>query len=771
MSLLFPALLALLPLAAVPIILHLITLQRLRVTELSTFRFLFDSFQRQRSRLRFMEALLTALRTLFLLLLVLAVCRPVLKKWSGLFGGHAAGETILLVDCSASMNARTEGVSALERAKSAALSVVQRLGPDERLTLCRVTARTEEVFRRLRPDLDAVREQIEGLESAATRANLAEALQRVFDPADKGERITTVYLFTDCQASNWQRARQAWLAPVVPQGMRLVIVNVGSRDLIPNRAVIGAPPPRQRAIVGLPVLLRPRVVNHAADGLAELTVKAFVNDTEVARASAGLSPGQEREFSLAYVPQEAGVLRGRYEIQGDRFPDDDTFLFTLVVSPAIRVLLVNGNPQADPFENEALYLRAALTAVGADDAPGLPRQFARSLELVEIPESALSADALRNASVTVLANCGQLNATHFAWLRDYVSRGGGLLILPGDLVKPEVYNDQFFPVPGPQQERLVGVKLEQATGDPQQTATYERLAALDFQHPVLTAFDEPGANHLATVKFFRRFPLAAAAGRSRAQVLARFASGQPALVEGRWGDGTVLVAAFPANARWSNLPLKPEFVPLVLRLINYAQRRGEVDAPPVALADDPTEISVAKDWAPATGTIADAAGHTRPLTFRRAESRLLATAEGGTQKGYFNIEVNASPGGQARTATATIALNLPAEESAFAPVAEAELRELMPSVRLTMVDGTAEALQLDGSLTNDREIWRPMIWLLFVIIGVELLLATLSGPAEPGRRRRGLRQRVGDLLPEHLSDWLAPRTKHPSPPAGVGAPP
>src|SRR3954447_794346 len=140
MTFLHPALLWLLPLAAIPLLLHLLTLHRLKTVELSTFRFLFDSYVQQRRRLQFLEALLAMLRTLFLLLLVFMVSRPVIRNWDRLFGASGTGgrDVLLLVDCSASMNARTAGVSALERARSAALSVIERLRPDDRLTLVRV---------------------------------------------------------------------------------------------------------------------------------------------------------------------------------------------------------------------------------------------------------------------------------------------------------------------------------------------------------------------------------------------------------------------------------------------------------------------------------------------------------------------------------------------------------------------------------------------------------------------------------------------------------
>src|SRR5262249_10343342 len=134
-------------LAAIPIILHLLTLFRLRSVELSTFRFLFDSYLQQRRRMKFLEALLACLRTLLILLVVLMIMRPIVPHINNLFlSGSGGREVVLLVDCSASMNAQTLGESSFQRAKKAAQAVVKHLRREDRVTLVRVASRPEELF-------------------------------------------------------------------------------------------------------------------------------------------------------------------------------------------------------------------------------------------------------------------------------------------------------------------------------------------------------------------------------------------------------------------------------------------------------------------------------------------------------------------------------------------------------------------------------------------------------------------------------------------------
>ncbi|HUY93461.1 MAG TPA: vWA domain-containing protein [Pirellulales bacterium] len=765
MELLHPGLLYLLPLAGVPIVLHLLTLHRLRTVELSTFRFLFDTYLQQRRQMKFLEALLAALRALFLLLLVGLCARPAVRHWSALFGGGAGRDVVLLVDCSASMNAQTAGRSALERAKDAALKVVDRLSPDDRLSLVRVAARPEEVFSRFTPDNEAAREQIDALQSSPSRGNWLSALSEVFPARSQRSTTPTVYLFTDNQASGWREAASQGIDRLVPDDARLVVVDVGSHEPLANRAVIGERPRQHRAIVGLPLVLRPRVANDSETDLAEVTVGVFVDDAEIARVPLTVKPGDSEQKEIVFTPTEPGVLHGRFEIDEDRFPDDDQYLFTLSISPPIKVLLVNGNPAGDPYENDALYLRTALTAHGEEqDRPNEPspaeasaanepapplgpsKEYVRSLDVQEIQQGQVNPDTLRDASVVILANCGGLNKQHFLWLHDFVSAGGGLMIFPGDRVNYDVYNKQFFAVPGPLNERLTPVEMGPPVGDPQKPETFVQLSAVDFAHPALAVFDDPDARYLTTAHFSRRFPLTFDEAAPGGWALARFSPKQVALVENRFRDGAVLVAAFPMHAKWTNLPLKPEFVPLVLRLVNHLEHRPELETPSVVPADGVAEIAVAGEWSPLSGRVIDGEQRSTDLEFKRAGSRFVSGYEQTSQKGYYAVEVKGGRVEQPKRGAAEFAVNLAPDESEFAAASEAELSEWFPGVKLSFVDASAEAQQELGSVGDQREIWRYLLYAAFAVIGAEFLLATRSGQGRNGEEA-SMGERIRQLAP------------------------
>jgi hypothetical protein len=383
-------------------------------------------------------------------------------------------------------------------------------------------------------------------------------------------------------------------------------------------------------------------------------------------------------------------------------------------------------------------------------------EFVQSLDVHEIAEPDLNADRLRDSDLIILADCGGLNQNHFQLLRDFVFKGGGLLIFAGERVKADVYNDQFFAVPGRPEARLTSVRLGTMEGDPEMPESFERFTQIDFGHPVMTVFDDPSIEFFSTVQVFRRFAMDIDEDAGDAWTLASFSSGSPAVAESRFGEGIVVVAGFPANTRWTNLPMKPAFVPLVLRLVNHLAQRPDLGGPTVVSAGTAAEIAAGPSWAPAKGKVIDTVGTETPLEFQWSGTRLLGVFEGTEQKGYYTAEVmGGDDPNHPRTGLVQFAVNLAREESDSQRVGQNQLREWLRDDRLTVVDASAQMQHLKGTLGDEREIWRPLIYLTFLVIGVEFLLSTSAWRRRTAEERLSLLEQARRASP---TTWISEMT-------------
>jgi hypothetical protein len=95
--------------AALPILLHLLNLRKLRTVEFSTLAFLKELQKTRIRRLKLRQILLLILRTLLILLIVIAFSRPTLRgTLIGNLGTHARTSAVFIIDDSYSMTASNE---------------------------------------------------------------------------------------------------------------------------------------------------------------------------------------------------------------------------------------------------------------------------------------------------------------------------------------------------------------------------------------------------------------------------------------------------------------------------------------------------------------------------------------------------------------------------------------------------------------------------------------------------------------------------------------
>jgi hypothetical protein len=243
------------------------------------------------------------------------------------------------------------------------------------------------------------------------------------------------------------------------------------------------------------------------------------------------------------------------ELTGDdEFPADDRRWLALDARPPDRLLLLDGQPGVSVYGNETYYLEMALRLRLTDkDAPLTPYEPTRLTwaDGGKLPD-------LAPFRVVVPCNIAGLGDAGIAALRNFVSRGGGLLFFTGDRVRPERYSEI-------ERAGLLPASIEGTAGP-----DLYRFGTWDREHPIFRPLSNPQQGDLRRIAFHhitRLKPL------PEARVLAAAQTGDPLIIEGRLGEGKILMVASAADRDWSDWPQSRLYVPLVHQLVGYLTDR------------------------------------------------------------------------------------------------------------------------------------------------------------------------------------------------------
>lgn len=595
----YPALLWGLAAGAIPLLLHLLRRRRARLQELPTLRFLSEAHRRRKFDIRFQDLLLLLLRTVLILLVVIALAGPkaVLSgRGRGLLDWLGQGDIqrVLLVDTSRSMGYREAGGTRLMSAVRGAEALLDELPASVETLVVGFSDGTPEEERALRAsfstDRDAWKQQLNLLQATdrPSRASwgLRRAAQLLADAADGG-----VFLLTDLQRSAWEDLLAARSRPgEFPFPISVVDVSTSvSRNIWLDR--ISLPP--LPVGVGESAQLEVEMASMGYPSGAELPLRLTVADEGVAAATEALlaqrelllRAGETLTLSLPFTPSRPEPFRALVEVESlDREEpleaDNKARVECPVLAPLDVLVLIEGEPPAgsvgkfDPEEVRFLCscFRLGLETPGAKGTPPFLR--ARFLDPL-IGEGTRFAPG----GVVILYGPPALSPQEQSRLVRFVREGGAAL----------VFIDPDWPVPGREASERLGWLEELGFGlTPIQERPAEstlRLRTLD--HPALRLFAPGGRALFEGVELWRPLAVRHPAQHTLAEV--RIASGTsevgfaPVLGEIPLDAGRLMVCGVPLQRRASNLATSAAWVPLLQQLIKYlATPLAELPAPQVA---------------------------------------------------------------------------------------------------------------------------------------------------------------------------------------------
>jgi len=210
-------------LLSVPVVIHLFRPRRVRQTPFSSLRWLEHSPQKLSRRIRPHQLLLFAMRAGFILLLVIALTRPLISSADA----PAVGERVIVLDVSRSMALRVPGrPTPIERAREVAAQLIESAPPGTRTTVLL----TANATRRLGPpdrDAGVLLPELRQVEATAADTNLASALPLAKPLLARSERPSELVFITDNQQGAWDAAALTAFASDAPSNLKLRVIDVG----------------------------------------------------------------------------------------------------------------------------------------------------------------------------------------------------------------------------------------------------------------------------------------------------------------------------------------------------------------------------------------------------------------------------------------------------------------------------------------------------------------------------------------------------------------
>lgn len=588
--------------AAAPILIHLWNRSSYRELPWAAMEYLLAALQRQTHRLRLEQLLLLVLRTLLIVLVVLAVIRVPFLERSGLaFSRGGATHRVLVIDGSYSMAYRSGPQSLFDRAKDLAQRIVRESPQGDAFTLVLMAAPPRVVVGTPAFEPAAMRDEIDNLELLHTGADLpatVAAVRRVVERAGRenprlaGHKVK-VYFLTDLQRTTWspelgnaakddfRRQSQA-----LAKAASLVLIDLGQPGA-ENLAVTGLRSVDPVAVAGRSVTFEATVKNFGSQPRNRQAVQWLVDRRRSEEHVLDLPPGTEKatpRFSCRF--QTPGDHTVEVRAQGDALEIDNHRYLVVPVRQSIRVLCINGRPSGEPFQGASDYLAVALRVSGE----GEPSHVVVDLAA----ESALMERDLGSYDCVFLCDVAQFTAGEARVLDAYLGRGGNLIFFLGGQVQAERYNRELGGGPG--RPRILPARLGKLVDVPETS-----LDPLGYRHSIVHGFESKETAGLITTPVAKHYRLEIPAN-STARAVLDTGSGNPLIVEQPIRKGRVVLVATSADLSWSCLPLLPSFVPLVQEILNWCaggqiqQRNFQVGdvlggVAPAAAVDTPLRLS------------------------------------------------------------------------------------------------------------------------------------------------------------------------------------
>ena len=555
---------------AVPIIIHLILKKKPKHLMFPALRFLQMRKKTNLQKLRIRHIILLALRCLLILVLALALARPIWYGAPAAVGSDEPLAVVMIFDTSTSMEYMHNGKSRLDHARDLGLRLLDKLperskvavfdtgageeavptAAEPRITTAPAETQFEEI-----PDARRIVQNLQMQPLSQPVTNVLKAAIRKINKPGAPTYPLLLCVFSDRTAASWNSApleektnrplNAVYFDLAAPELKNVAINALALRPVSSPQATpmedlrFGA---TDREMVQIQATVQ--VIGANVDTEVQLYQQGIVVDRQRLRASA--KPGEAIMETISFAPMKlsGAGLQGDVRLQSNDALQADNIRYWTLVIPQRQVLIL-----ADEVTDTLAWKQALETLAPLP----LKCEVAKPSECpAVIPPETYQAVCLLNVARPTQA---KPNGDLWKILAQYVSKGGSLIVLPGPSCVPAEYES------APAQA-LMPAKFKQIVEVPTPPATFMQPREENFTHPILDRF-RAWERQLTPFKVYRFWDVELVVNKNRVIVPYQYQD-KPAIIERKFAPeekvrGSVLLfttAMYRRNDRgwrdWNN---------------------------------------------------------------------------------------------------------------------------------------------------------------------------------------------------------------------------
>jgi len=706
----------------VPLIIHILNRSRFRTIDWGAMHLLDSVIKVNHKRLRIEQLILLLVRCAIPILLALCLARPVLTGASTM-EGDAPVSLVILLDNSYSMDAVSESGSHFEQAVAAAIEIISATGRGSEIAVIQTGGKPTPLFDQPVFDQEAVIRKLKQLQGGFGTSDFAAAIDAaaatLTGMSHAGRELIVI---SDFQSADWetlnaQQANAFESINALEVKPEITLLPIG--DPVNGNVAVESLEFPQRAIgVDQPVTVRANLRNYGTTPYenARVTMRMDGKEAEVSQVSIGPNETTQVLFQLTFDKPGSHVMQCEIVVD-DRLASDNRLALAISVWEKVNVLLVDGDPSNRPLEGETDFLSVALSPFTFGRL-----QLSDLIKTETVTTKELKAEQFAGRRLVVLANVSKLDDAQLTALNDYVSNGGALLVCAGNQIDMNWYRESMYSAGA----GLLPLPFGNLLGKIDDQGATSHVITQRFDHPALELFNDPGNGDLSKAEIRQWYQLSTndngAADEGIEQdsdlvIMARLNNGDPLLVQKGYQDGVVVQMATACDDDWSDLPLRPSYVPLMQQLV----------ATMASHVSPPRNIATGE---PAVALLPPAAeGETIPETVSMqlpdGSRRSVPTSERG-KRHIVRFENTQRPGVYSLTLPNQDVVHFAAEtsraESELSVLDGQAIEEMAEANSAKVVKTAKDYLSLDHLRRHGREVWKPTLAALLLFMFLEVFL-------------------------------------------------